>query len=130
MSLMKFREPNRVRWQGSRPAHDGTQIIGYNFATNDNAAVYTALAGETAFVHYMDLTWTAGANPGKARLQVWNAVPAVVSTIMDNQVLATSVGGKVVSLTYPLELIEGWSIRVVSTALLLRADGCILGWVE
>jgi len=40
MALMKFRESNQVRWQGSRPGHNGTQVL-------ENGA--TALLVPTSF---------------------------------------------------------------------------------
>jgi len=51
MSDMHFREPNQVKWQGSRPGHNGTQVL-ESFTTVAIATTpfYTVPVGHTLFL--------------------------------------------------------------------------------
>jgi len=130
MALMTFREPNQVKWVGSRPGHNGTQIFGYALATNAVATCYFAPAGKAGYIYGLDLAASSGANPGLASLQIWDAVPAFVSQLILIDLPATSFASKVCSYFYPIELPTGWRIRVMSDALLLNARGTVIGWEE
>ena len=96
MALMTFREPNQVKWVGSRPGHNGTQIFGYALATNAVATCYFAPAGKAGYIYGLDLAASSGANPGLASLQIWDAVPAFVSQLilidLPVSILITSIG--------------------------------------
>ena len=56
MSDMHFREPNQVKWLGSRPGHNGTQVLaGVQTAVVGWTILYTVLAGETFFLTFASL---------------------------------------------------------------------------
>lgn len=130
MAIMKFREPNQVKWQGMRPGHNGTQIIGYKAIINNIADVYVATGVKVAEITYMGLSANSGANAGIATLQLWDDGPAYLNTLMIIQLPVTSFEHLAVGLPYPVELLEDWSVRVYSGAALLDARGCVLGWAE
>ena len=50
MARMGWREANRARWVGIRPAHEGTQIWGLGVANNNTVAIYTVPAGRVLYL--------------------------------------------------------------------------------
>lgn len=50
MALMSFREPNVVKWIGTRPAHSWTQIAKGAQALNATVVIHTVTAGKTLFL--------------------------------------------------------------------------------
>ena len=130
MALMKFREPNQVRWQGVRPGHNGTQVLAFAFADNETTDIYTVPAGKTFFLTWYSLGLTTVA-AGNCSLQIRTPVP-VVLLVLDR--LFFTVAGNMPSvsqsLTFPIEVASTYLISVVSSAAGLRAYGNIVGWVE
>ena len=130
MALMKFREPNQVKWQGSRPAHDGTEIHKHTYATAATQIVYTVPAGKyfhlcTAVLNMMMPVASTG------RIEVWTAVPAVEYYIMATNIQAnTNLLPHVATFWPPLELDPGWSIRITVAGVGSGGYAMIFGWVE
>ena len=92
--------------------------------------MYTALGVDAAFIHMVGLTAVAGVNPGEAWIQLYDETPAVIGRLAVFNLLANSRDTVCYSLQYPVELLEDYSIRVTSSALLLEARGWCLGWSE
>jgi len=130
MALMSFREENHVKWMGVRPGHDGTQIIKYALSNNATVVLYTAVGVTVAEIVYLSLSVSTGAVAGVGSLQVFNAVPALVNSLMLIEVPANGYNQLAVGLPYPLELLEDWSIRVFSSDIVLSARGMLYGWEE
>ena len=130
MALMKFREPNQVLWRGVRPGHNWTEVYDYSIATNATVVMYTVPAGQTAYFHYFGLDVLSAAAAGYGRINIYNAVPAFVGPMVMIRLAANSLYSECVALTYPLELLAGWSLRLESNAVGLAAAGVILGGVE
>jgi len=130
MALMKYREPNQVKWQGARPAHNGEQKIIRNSAENALVNVYTVPAGNTGFFHYFNISVIAGANPGYFRVDIYNTVPVFVSTFIRVDLPANAYMSKLLELYYPLEVLEGWSVRIKSSAVALIGELNIMFWIE
>ena len=77
MSDMHFREPNQVKWQGSRPGHNGTQInVGLNINAIGATDVYEVPAGETAFITLLSLSHADNVNCS-FWIRIYDAVPAL-----------------------------------------------------
>jgi len=132
MALMKFREPNQVRWVGSRPGHDGTQVYGYNAQNGvGNAIVYVVPADSTLFITYMFSTSRVGvAAACDGGLQIytdgfvfWRVLMPHLYDLAGHQLYC-------VSLDQPIEVPTGYSIRVISSNAALDVAGGIWGWIE
>jgi len=130
MALMSFREENHVKRVGVRPAHDGVQVWEYNEVTNGWVNIYIVPAGQTFY-----LTWysfeiiTLAA--GSALLTISTAVPVSVIFLAGCIVVAgANTPNTVCSLAFPIEVPEGYRIRLNSAAAGLRVRGSIHGWVE
>jgi len=130
MALMKFREGNRVKWIGSKPGHDGTQVFTSFPATNATAIVYTVPVGSVLYLVESFLGVTAIA-AGYVVLQIQNAGGAFVRHLCFIQVgAAAPVHDSHFTAWPPVELPAGFTIRVQSSAVGLTAYGAIFGWVE
>jgi len=130
MALMKFRQSNQVRWVGTRPAHDGTQVLTYGTAVNAVDTFYTVPPGQVFYLTHVMWGYTSIA-VGLTNLAIQDAVPAVISYCFYEVILATS-EGKSGGVSYwpPIEMIEGWRLRLQSNAAGLTVRAAIHGWVE
>ena len=130
MSDMMFREPNQVKWMGSRPGHNGTQVL----LSDTVAAVvptgfYTVPAGKTLFITSAFLNIT---NPVAVSyyLAIFNAVPALDQYLINTYYTA---GQQIVPVQAnywpPIEVEAGYHLyyRQGVNALLTYT---IHGWVE
>jgi hypothetical protein len=130
MALMGFREKNLVKWVGVRPAHRGTQLEMYGEAENATVGIYTVPVGSVFYLHYASLVFTTAA-VGKGTLYIDNGA---LIQVMLGTILIMTVAGGIPSiscgLTYPIELVSGWRIRVNSDAVGLVVRGSIVGWLE
>ena len=112
MALMTHREANQVKWMGSRPAHNGTQILKDAFGSLVGNPVHTVTAGKTFYLNA--ITWNVYATALTLYyVRIRNAVPAVVNNLVRGYLPVagiTSAGS--LSFPVPLELIEDWSIFV------------------
>ena len=62
MSDMHFREPNQVKWMGTRPGHNGTQVLEHLIdALAADGVIYTVPAGETLYLTYGHISSDANA---------------------------------------------------------------------
>jgi hypothetical protein len=130
MALMKWREPNRAKWIGVRPAHNGGQILADGGANNTTFTIYTVPAGKTfhlASLHYRCYLTVAGES---AYIEICNNVGTRLTYLAIDQTLVglTPVGNR--SFNPPIELLTGWTIKAYSSAWTAFAHGIIHGWEE
>jgi len=132
MALMKFREPNQVKWQGSRPAHNGTQFYGRGYQAGvGDEIVYTVPVGKTAFLTYCYLTYRMGAAQATYALMASYTDGAVLDRyILNYFVNSISTGTTSTPLTYPIEIPENYTIRVITDNVNLGVEGVAWGWIE
>jgi len=130
MALMRYREPNQVTYVGVRPGHDGTQFTRFNGIENDTIMLYSAAGVTVAEIAYIHLSVITGVNAGLGSIQLWNAVPALVDSVMMIQLPANAYNQVATGLPYPLELLEDWSLRIYSAVAELIARAMVFGWSE
>jgi len=130
MALMSFREKNRVKWMGVRPAHDGVQVLKRAAAINSATIIHTVSAGKTLYLCYCGMQVLVVADGG-AYVAVYDDTPAYFFPVHRSVVVAgsgpISVGA---SFWPPIELLAGYSVQVYSGALVLNVGGTIFGWEE
>ena len=126
MSDMHFREPNQVKWQGSRPGHNGTQVI-IKINTDAAAELYEVTAGKTFFLTAFSLGVVRNVN-GFQILAIRDDLDAYfcylgfVNSFTDDPGLSCGL-----ALTYPLEIPSGYDFYVSSAT---DSRGFIAGWEE
>jgi len=130
MSDMHFREPNQVKWQGSRPGHNGTQVIeGEPIAALNWSTVYLVPAGVTFYMTFASLSHY-NIITAFMYLAIWDAGPALWRTIFGlGHPVNTSVLGMSSNFWPPIELAPGYSVQVyqnVNNAVV----GSVHGWIE
>ena len=130
MSDMHFREPNQVKWQGSRPGHNGTEWHEYEEQIGLGTTVFPAVpGGQRLFLTQMslDVFTTVSAF---AYVYVYTAVPALWRTLFGGIIaLGTS---EIECFNYwpPLEIPAAYTIRITSAEAALRICLAAHGWVE
>jgi len=130
MALMIHREPNQVKWVGTRPAHNGVQVSKNVLATNATTIIYTVSDNKTLFLCTASLGHY-GIATGGTYLGVRNdgdVFQYYIHYVMC-QLNYPSVP-VVVTFWPPLEIPEKWDIIVVSGVAGLSAMGYVFGWEE
>jgi len=130
MALMEFREPNHVKWQGVRPAHDGTQVLSEQYVINGTLPIYTVPVGQTFYLCTVGMACAIFA-VGLGIVGVQTDVPATIANLLyDNYVAGSHLPTKNVSFWPPIELPAGYSVFVFSGVPVLQMYGWAHGWVE
>jgi len=126
MSDMMFREPNQIKWLGTRPGHNGTQKI-IKIESGANVELYEVTAGLTFFLtaYYIGF----GMNTAKqATLEVRNVLDAIQYYLGYPSSAAVSTGsGIFMSFYFPLEIPAGYDFYITTTG---QVRGFIAGWEE
>ena len=130
MALMKFREPNQVRWIGSRPAHNGTQVSEYR-ATNVAGItnLLPAQATQTQYITYFFISTEANGS-NNVLMELRTPVPAIVWVLgVGRGLLAYK--GEFASGSFwpPLEVLPTYTIDLELSGAVWCAAG-VLGWIE
>lgn len=130
MSVMNFREKNRMRWVGVRPGHNGTQVLERRYATNARVTVYTVGAGKVAFITHIALGSPSNVS-GAVYCVIANTVPEDLwfPIIGYNITNMPSIHGEA-SYWPPIELPAGYIIAVFSGAAGLDVWCSVHGWEE
>ena len=130
MSDMHFREPNQVKWQGSRPGHNGTQVhLSQECVAIVPTSFYTVPAGKTLFITY---AFMAVANPIASSnfLAIYTAVPALYRFIFKGYNAINTAGAACIANFWPpIEVPAGFHLYYSQTFNCLLSY-VIHGWVE
>jgi len=130
MALMKFREPNQVKWRGVKPAHNGTQVLVAGDANNVENIFYTVPAGKIYYLHGFSLQCTPNITAG-SYLAVYNTTPALwLRLAYLDGFLGTQVPIFSSSFSYPLEIPSLYTFRIKSNVAGFWARTTIFGWLE
>lgn len=130
MALMNFREPNQVKWLGSRPGHNGTQITEFNVVDNGNVDLYVVPAGKRFFltswaVSAINISGGAGNGFMSVAIGGLNAfMPASFSSALNEPM---SEAGR---FWPPIELAAAENVYIYSSVAAFFIRGSIHGWVE
>ena len=130
MSDMMFREPNQVKWQGSRPGHNGTQVLeGAIIGAINFTILYTVPVGTRFFMTYAGLSNYLNIG-GNRHLCIYDA-GGVIWRVLFGSMNVVNVPSSPVTATFnpPIELAAAFSIRVYQQAL-MGTIASVHGWVE
>ncbi len=130
MALMKYREGNRVKWQGSRPAHNGEQVLEQASVNNATGILYTVPVGKILYlVHWWHGFYVGGVN-GDSNMAIYDEVPALYRWIS----YLTGIAGQSLNFSsspfIPIEVPADYSIRATNAAATHWTRCGIFGWVE
>jgi len=130
MAYMGFREPNQVKWVGSRPAHNGEQVFTQIYAESETAIVYTVPAGKVLYLISVELGYR-GIAAGRSIIRVRDATDVTVVDMLYDYLQDGSKGDAKTRYFYPpLEIPAAYDIVIISTVAGLLIQGSIFGWVE
>ena len=130
MALMEFREKNRVKWVGVRPAHDGEEVAVNKLVTNTFGDVYVVPAGKTLHLISVSLGFSAIATGLVSVYLRPSAGGATYYFFESSIVVALPVQSEQWYAYPPLELSAGDSVRVSSGVAGLTVRASIFGWIE
>lgn len=130
MALMRFREENRVKWVGVRPAHDGTfhsEHLAQAVVAWGN--VYTVGAGQTLYLTHTFLTGRSAAVSG------WFAMRITVGAA-DHYIYRIGISanadtetGLATSHYFPIEVLTTDTVDIYVSALGIVAYGGFNGFL-
>jgi len=130
MALMKFREPNQVKWVGSRPGHNGTLSIKSTVAENEVDVFYTVGAGDTFYL----VGWSCGirnAAAAVANVAFFMGIGGVGTYYFLLDRVPVDDGSRLAGNFYPpMECPAGTTFSASSPALNVSVMASIWGWVE
>lgn len=127
---MAFREGNQVKWVGTRPGHNGVQILESGMIANGEAILYTVLAGQRFFWTWFSFSIHGNAD-GNGYLYIYDDGPAIWRTVVRAfNKLDVSANYSFSSMNPPIELLPEYSVRLVSDSLGTAVSCCIHGWAE
>lgn len=129
MATMSYREDNRVKWIGVRPAHGGEQIAKYATANNNTVAIHTVSAGK---ILYLCSVWTYVDTPqaGFVQVRIDTGGGALwLPLISDHVATSDTKAAQWRTFWPPIEVPSGYVIEVQSTTVNDRSAG-IFGWEE
>ena len=130
MSDMHFREPNQVKWMGSRPGHNGVQVLeNLEAAVAGHTTIYTVPVGSTLFLAYVHISSQSN-----------SAAIRGISIYTGGGVLHRWLAGSYDLATYflqginehfwpPIEVPAGYTIRAYSSGAVVYL-ATIHGWAE
>lgn len=127
---MRFREPNRARWVGARPAHDGTQVAASGSHGVGSIVLHTVGDGKVFYLCVASVTYRALALNDEIMLSVRNAADVRQYDIVDFYCHAVDYGGLTVPFWPPLEIPEKYDVAILITGATAYGLGFIHGWEE
>ena len=124
-----FREPNQVKWIGVRPGHNGEQVLeGFIAGAINFTAIYTVPANKMFMMTYAALSNTLNIG-GNAYLCIYDDTPAIWRVLFGRLNIVNVPGrGCIATFNPPIELPEGYSVRVYQSAL-IGTIGSVHGFV-
>jgi len=129
MALMEFREPNQVKWVGSRPGHNGTQWTGTNEASGNTVVVPVPGAFTTLYLCTAIIAHNSGL-PASGIFWLETGGGVLVLTLASTHITAEGSFAHSTTFWPPLEVPSGYVFKVSSTAAGCLISGNIFGWYE
>jgi len=129
MAVAKFREPNRARWVGIRPGHDGEQVVKHGWAVNVGTFLfYTVTAGKVLLLD--EWFWTCqGAAANESSFYIRDTADVVwlrLTQICSVPAFYLSGGN---ALSFPIEVPAGYDI-CASNTVATTYQGCHFHGIE
>lgn len=130
MSLMSFREKDKARRVGVRPAHEGTQIAKDGTANNNTVIIHTVTAGKVFYLVDWSMCMVAGATNQISTLHVRDASDVFAWYIHILRSAGSANLSEANSLFYPQEIPAGYDVCVSSDNVGMISYAHIHGWEE
>ena len=130
MSDMMFREPNQVKWMGSRPGHNGTQVlVDGTFLLLVPTVFYTVPVGQT--LHITNMLLSRGQFVATfAYIAIYDDVPALSSIIFPVLWAIAPQGNPIINSYWPpIEVPAGYHLYISQTVN-CQLVYVVHGWVE
>ena len=108
------REPNQVKWIGVRPGHNGDQVLENDTAINVLKTIYTVPADKLLFLFAYDIGVYSGA-AATAYFYIYDDTPAIFKSLAVRPVTANTAVSSSQGLWVPIEIPEGYSLRLITS---------------
>jgi len=130
MALMKFREPNQVKWIGSRPGHNGTKVAISGIANNAEVIIYTVPVGVVLYLTFYSFSISNSAAAAQSHFSIYT--DGAVHYLYLHSLVPPAIWQDICSGTFnpPLELPAGYYFRLFASGVATTLQGSIAGWVE
>ena len=130
MALMKFREPNQVKWVGSRPGHNGTQVAEHGIANNAGVIFYTVTVGKTLYLTFYSFSISTSGVTAESHFSIYT--DGAVHYLYLHSVVPPAAWQNLCSGTFnpPLEIPAGYYFRLFASGVAATLQGSIVGWEE
>jgi len=130
MGLMKFREPNQVRWQGVRPGHNGTQISESISVANGIAIIHTVSADKVFYLCTISISHDCSV-AGHGYLYYRDAADLnPVYFLIELKAPDVNTQASILTFWPPLEIPSLFDVCVRSNNVGLTVVGYVFGWEE
>lgn len=123
-----WREPNRAKWVGIRPGHDGEQMIASSTVSNSSDTMYTVPTNYVLLL-FSWWSWTVATGAGTGSLGIYNDTPALYRRLSYHRMVSAGERDTSHDLFVPIEVPAGYSIVNESSAAVVRIDSVIFGIV-
>ena len=120
------REPNRVKWIGVRPGHNGEQVLEHGEAIGATVVLYTVPATKILLLFGFTCGMSCSAN-GVGTLGIYTDVPVLHRYLFFSSVQANNAVAGCRDYSIPIEIPAGYSIRAISAAATLGVRAVIDG---
>lgn len=130
MAATKFREGNRARWVGTRPAHYGEQVAKHATGSNATTIIHTVTAGKMFFLTIVTAGWRTNGTAVWIGVQVRNDADVLQYYIFDLPCNNIWNGSIAIPLDPPLEIPAGWDVCVVGNGAGNEMTAFVGGWEE
>jgi len=115
MASALFREPNRARWLGVRPGHDGSQIVKWDDAVNiETAVLYTVPANRVLLIFEWFVNMR-GAATNVSIFYIRDVLDAMWLRLSYHYFVAVADLSGGCGLYVPIEVPEGYDVCVLNT---------------
>lgn len=128
MSMMSHREPNRVKWVGVRPGHDGIQVMKSASKGNGTLILHTVTAGMIFYLTFFTFNLYATSTGHSAKLLVRDDEDVDQYNISTAAVSAIRYVLQACNINPPIEIPAGYDICLVSNNAALTVYASIHGW--
>lgn len=125
-----WREDNRQRWVGIRPAHNGVQVVSIASASNNVQILYTVPAGKVLYLvtDYLESYLTVAGR--SSILYITNSLDVLWYYLILHMTPNSGSFYDRITRFHPLEVPEGYKIKCSTDIVGNGNNGGIEGWVE
>jgi len=130
MALMTWREANRAKWVGIRPAHYGEQIVKYAFTRTVTTIIHTVTAGKVFHWEGFTASYETAVGGANVFLSVRNGADVLQYTLINPTMVPIGAWSLAHTFKNPIEVPAGWDIFCGGSNAADGINAFIHGWED